>query len=133
MRWRRGFAIQRLMNTIRQAAADGWIIVFHSLTLTDGRSAAFYDQPIALPASSRGREKRHRGRQTKGLGVQRRKGRVPRQCEALVRGQTSPDRSRIHRRGGGVFGGNGQAIRDLPEGRHTGGAGEMAPRETGRL
>src|SRR5438105_10446268 len=32
MKSRRGFAIQRLMNAIRQAHADGWLIVFDTLT-----------------------------------------------------------------------------------------------------
>src|SRR5438105_6023324 len=33
MKSRRGFAIQRLMNAMRQAHADGWFIVFDTLTL----------------------------------------------------------------------------------------------------
>src|SRR5437879_7708485 len=36
MKSRRGFAIQRLMNAMRQAHADGWFIVFD--TLTDRKS-----------------------------------------------------------------------------------------------
>src|SRR5439155_19648144 len=32
MKSRRGFAIQRLMNAMRQAHADGWFIVFDTLT-----------------------------------------------------------------------------------------------------
>src|SRR2546429_39542 len=35
MKSRRGFAIQRLMNALRQAHADGWFIVFDTLTLAD--------------------------------------------------------------------------------------------------
>src|SRR5882724_12530818 len=35
MKSRRGFAIQRLMNAMRQAHADGWFIVFDTLTLAD--------------------------------------------------------------------------------------------------
>src|SRR2546421_9837130 len=35
MKSRRGFAIQRLMNAMRQAHADGWFIVFGTLTLAD--------------------------------------------------------------------------------------------------
>src|SRR5262249_8703661 len=35
MKSRRGFAIQRLMNAMRQAHADGWFIVFDSLRLAD--------------------------------------------------------------------------------------------------
>src|SRR5262249_62106892 len=31
----RGFAIQRLMNAMRQAHADGWFIVFDTLTLAE--------------------------------------------------------------------------------------------------
>src|SRR5437773_12524383 len=45
---RRGFAIQRLMNTMRQADADGWFIVFDTLTLADDRLEASYDNPNAL-------------------------------------------------------------------------------------
>src|SRR5690554_7708657 len=37
MKSRRGFAIQRLMNAMRQAHADGWFIVFETLTLADDR------------------------------------------------------------------------------------------------
>src|SRR5207245_678917 len=48
MKSRRGFAIQRLMNAMRQAHADGWFIVFDSLTLADDRLEAFYDNPNAL-------------------------------------------------------------------------------------
>src|SRR5207245_5288822 len=47
-RSRRGFAIQRLMNAMRQAHADGWFIVFDTLTLADDRLEAFYDNPNAL-------------------------------------------------------------------------------------
>src|SRR5204862_5266268 len=43
MKSRRGFAIQRLMNAMRQAHADGWFIVFDTLTLADERLEAFYD------------------------------------------------------------------------------------------
>src|SRR5262249_42146393 len=45
MKSRRGFAIQRLMNAMRQAHADGWFIVFDTLTLADDRLEAFYDIP----------------------------------------------------------------------------------------
>src|SRR5258706_113977 len=48
MKSRRGFAIQRLMNAMRQAHADGWFIVFDTLTLADDRLEAFYDKPNAL-------------------------------------------------------------------------------------
>src|SRR3989440_12527337 len=44
----RGFAIQRLMNAMRQAHADGWFMVFVALTLADDRLEAFYDNPNAL-------------------------------------------------------------------------------------
>src|SRR5262249_12736738 len=44
MKSRRGFAIQRLMNAMRQAHADGWFIVFDTLTLADDRLEAFYDR-----------------------------------------------------------------------------------------
>src|SRR5260370_15911505 len=40
--------IQRLMNAMRQAHADGWFIVFDTLTLADDRLEAFYDNPNAL-------------------------------------------------------------------------------------
>src|SRR5437016_11710907 len=42
MKSRRGFAIQRLMNAMRQDHADGWFIVFDTLTLDDDRLEAFY-------------------------------------------------------------------------------------------
>src|SRR5438105_390518 len=48
MKSRRGFATQRLMNAMRQAHADGWFIVFDTLTLADDRLEAFYDNPNAL-------------------------------------------------------------------------------------
>src|SRR5688572_1333112 len=48
MKSRRGFAIQRLMNAMRQAHADGWFIVFDTLTLADERLESFYDNPNAL-------------------------------------------------------------------------------------
>src|SRR6476646_3460503 len=48
MKSRRGFAIQRLMNAMRQAHADGWFLVFDTLTLADDRLEAFYDNPNAL-------------------------------------------------------------------------------------
>src|SRR5437773_12295611 len=48
MKSRRGFAIQRLMNAMRQAHADGWFIVFDILTLADDRLEAFYDNSNAL-------------------------------------------------------------------------------------
>src|SRR2546426_9583512 len=48
MKSRRGVAIQRLMNAMRQADADGWFIVFDPLPLADDRLEAFYDNPNAL-------------------------------------------------------------------------------------
>src|SRR5699024_3713878 len=48
MKSRRGVAIQRLMNAMRQAHADGWFIVFDTLTLADDRLEAFYANPNAL-------------------------------------------------------------------------------------
>src|SRR5437867_11580200 len=48
MKSRRGFAIERLMNAMRHAHADGWFIVFDTLTLADDRLEAFYDNPNAL-------------------------------------------------------------------------------------
>src|SRR5205807_6666161 len=42
------FRSQRLMNAMRQAHADGWFIVFDTLTLADDRLEAFYDNPNAL-------------------------------------------------------------------------------------
>src|SRR5262245_53913450 len=44
----RGFDIHRFMNAMRQAHADGWFIVFDTLTLADDRLEAFYDNPNAL-------------------------------------------------------------------------------------
>src|SRR5437773_817291 len=46
MKSRRGFAIQRLMNAMRQAHADGWFIVFDTLTLADDRLEAFMIIPM---------------------------------------------------------------------------------------
>src|SRR5699024_11293531 len=43
MKSRRGFAIQRLMNAMRQAHADGWFIFFDTLTLSDDRLESFYE------------------------------------------------------------------------------------------
>src|SRR5699024_7168323 len=48
MKSRRGFAIQRLMNAMRQAHADGWFIVFDTLTLAADRLERFYDDPNAM-------------------------------------------------------------------------------------
>src|SRR2546430_417219 len=48
MKLKKRFAIQRLMNAMRQAHADGWFIVFDTLTLADVRLEAFYDNPNAL-------------------------------------------------------------------------------------
>src|SRR2546428_13918276 len=48
MKSRRTLAIQRLMNAIRQAHADGWFIVFDTLTLAADRLEAFYDNPNAF-------------------------------------------------------------------------------------
>src|SRR2546430_5960664 len=48
MKSRRGFAIQRLMNAMRQSHADGWFIVFDTLTLADDRLEAFYENPNSL-------------------------------------------------------------------------------------
>src|SRR5690625_7104076 len=48
MKSRRVFAILRLMNAMRQAHADGWFIVFDTLTLADDRLEAFYDNHNAL-------------------------------------------------------------------------------------
>src|SRR5699024_12202050 len=50
----RGFAIQRLMNAMRQAHADGWFIVFDTLTLAADRLEAFYANPNALRDYFRG-------------------------------------------------------------------------------
>src|SRR5256886_13135623 len=38
------------MNAMRQAHADGWFMVFDTLTLADDRLEAFYDNPNALRA-----------------------------------------------------------------------------------
>src|SRR5256886_14932002 len=42
------FAIQRLINAMPQPHADGWFIVFDTLTLADDRLEACYDNPNAL-------------------------------------------------------------------------------------
>ena len=42
------FVTERLMDEMRQAHADGWFIVFDTLTLADDRLEAFYDNPNAL-------------------------------------------------------------------------------------
>src|SRR5687768_18542524 len=49
MNSRRGFAIQRLMNAMRQAHADCWFIVFDTLTLAYDRLEASYADPNTLP------------------------------------------------------------------------------------
>src|SRR5699024_11775991 len=48
MKSRRGFAIQRLMNAMRQAHPDGWVIVFDTLPLLDDGLEACYDIPNVL-------------------------------------------------------------------------------------
>src|SRR5438874_12225870 len=48
MKSRIGFAIQRLMNAMRHAHADGWFIGFDTLRLADDRLEAFYDNRNAL-------------------------------------------------------------------------------------
>src|SRR5690349_19907231 len=48
MKSRGGFGIRRLMNAMRRALADGWFIVFDTLTLADDRLGSFYDNPNAL-------------------------------------------------------------------------------------
>src|SRR5690625_6059528 len=48
MKTRRCLAIERLMKAMRQAHADGWFVVFDTLTLGDDRLEAFYDNPNAL-------------------------------------------------------------------------------------
>src|SRR5690625_7766918 len=48
MKSRKGFAIKRLMNAMRQAHADGWFIVFDTLTLDDDSFETFYDNFNAL-------------------------------------------------------------------------------------
>src|SRR5207253_5073648 len=60
MKSRRGFAIQRLMNAMRQAHADGWFIVFDTLTFADDRLEAFYDNPNALRDYFRDRSEERR-------------------------------------------------------------------------
>src|SRR5260370_37075081 len=44
----KGVVIDGLMNAMRQAHADGWFIVFDTLTLADARLGAFSDNPNAL-------------------------------------------------------------------------------------
>ncbi len=43
-----GFDIQLLRMAMPQSHADGWFIVFDTLTLADDRLEAFYDNPNAL-------------------------------------------------------------------------------------
>src|SRR5699024_7959515 len=50
MKSRRGFAIQRLMNAMRQARVDGLYIVFGALWLADDGLAALFDNPNAVRA-----------------------------------------------------------------------------------
>src|SRR2546422_395873 len=45
MKSRKGYAIQRVMNAMRQTHADSWFIVVDTLTLADDRLEAFYDNP----------------------------------------------------------------------------------------
>src|SRR5437899_3375092 len=42
------FPAEPLFRSMRQAHADGWFIVFDTLTLADDRLEAFYDNPNAL-------------------------------------------------------------------------------------
>src|SRR5256712_13166026 len=44
----RGFALERLMNEMRQAHGDDTFIFFATLTMADDRFEAFYDNPNAL-------------------------------------------------------------------------------------
>src|SRR5262249_42808831 len=48
MKSRRGFAIQRLMNAMRQAHADGWFIVFDARSVGGDPLGAFYGNSNAL-------------------------------------------------------------------------------------
>src|SRR2546430_1014730 len=48
MKSRRGFAIQRLMNAMRQAYADGWFIVFFFFKLAGHPLESFYFPPNAF-------------------------------------------------------------------------------------
>src|SRR5204863_4997472 len=52
MKSRRGFAIQRLMNAMRQAHADGWFIVFDTLTLADDRLEARSEERFSRNAET---------------------------------------------------------------------------------
>src|SRR5258707_163723 len=58
MKSRRGFAIQRLMNAMRQAHADGWFIVGDTVACEADRLAAFYDNHNALRESGRDIDRR---------------------------------------------------------------------------
>src|SRR5260370_2086700 len=48
----RGFAIQRLMNAMRQAHADGWFIVFDTLTLADDQPSARSEERFSRNAET---------------------------------------------------------------------------------
>src|SRR2546428_12106978 len=54
MKSRRGFAIQRLMNAMRQGHADGWFVVCDTLPLADARLEGFYEKPTGLRSYFRG-------------------------------------------------------------------------------
>src|SRR5437868_12710698 len=52
------------LNAMRQAHADGWFIVFDTLTLADDRLEAFYDNPNALSVKNRSEERFSRNAET---------------------------------------------------------------------
>src|SRR5438132_6921603 len=69
MKSRRGFAIQRLMNAMRQAHADGWFIVFDTHQTDRKSGSAGMPRPISyavfcLKKKTNGEipERRHRAR-----------------------------------------------------------------------
>src|SRR5215470_113947 len=75
-----------------------------------------------------GDEELRRGLHPQRQGVHGGEGRLSREVQALVCGQTRSDRARIHRRGRLPVGGIGEALRDLHEERRPAPAGRLARR-----
>src|SRR3989442_1615899 len=53
MKWHRVFSVQGLMNAIRTLHADGFLIVYYSITLSDSLLEPFYVNPNAFCVYSR--------------------------------------------------------------------------------
>src|SRR5205823_13460695 len=109
MKSRRGFAIQRLMNAMRQAHADGWFIVFDTLTLADDRLERSEERRVGKECRSRGWP-HHQKKKSPGPTRRRRHCRPwdpgPWRVEnANARGSASPRRGGISPSGGLCLGG----------------------------